>query len=436
MGKKKCLIFSALISAVMLTGTLAGCGTGASTDTSSKPEKKDVTITYVGSQNWLNKGSTIDQDLIDAFTKETGIKVDLQVIPDDQYANVLKTKLTTGQAPDIFMVGAGAGAMKYLPEKYFADLSNEEWVSRYQPYAKAGTTINGKVMGLMTWNVDGWGLLYNTDMYSKFNLTVPKNFDELVKVCDTLKSNNITPVYETGKEAWHWAIWLSQMGPFAAKNNAGLYDKLNSNQMKLADVKEFETFLTQFKQMYDKGYFGTNSISNPWDAGYEAMGTGKGSSYLAYGTYQKEVAEKYKDSKADTWKMYPIPLAGNNMYSHSAGGNMRVAYKNSKNLDAVKKFFNFLTKPENLKKYYAGRTDLQSNPSFKDVEGKPTAAGSSIVENATGGDGIDLEYGILYWDNTQVGKYIQEMMLGAKTPKQVLEAIDGDRAKMFSATSK
>ncbi|MBJ8193754.1 carbohydrate ABC transporter substrate-binding protein, partial [Bacillus cereus] len=52
-------------------------------------------------------------------------------------------------------------------------------------------------------------------------------------------ANNITPVYEVGKEAWHWGIWLSQMGPIAEKNNPGLYEKLNSNQIKYADVKEF-----------------------------------------------------------------------------------------------------------------------------------------------------------------------------------------------------
>ena len=33
-----------------------------------------------------------------------------------------------------------------------------------------------------------------------------------------------------------------------------------------------------------------------------------------------------------------------------------------------------------------------------------------------------------------VGKYIQEMLLGQKSAKQVLESIDNDRQKMFAAT--
>lgn len=433
-------VMSLGLAVMMSMSIFAGCSskndTTTKNDTDKQPAKKDVTITYVGSQNWLNKGSKVDTELNEAFTKKTGIKVDMQVMPDDQYANVLKTKLASSEVPDVFMVGSGIGAQKYFPDKYFADLSNEPWVSRYAPYAKAGTTVNGKVMGLMTWCVDGWGMLYNTSIFDKYKLAVPKTFEDFTKTLDTLKQNNITPVFEVGKDAWHWGIFLSSMGPYAEKKNPGLYEKLNTNKAKFADVKEFELFLTQFKEMYDKGYLGKNSLSNGWDAAYEALGKGEAGMFLAYSSYQGEVAQKFPDAKANEWKMFPIPMAGNDVYSHSSGGIMRVAYKDSKNLDSVKEFFKFLTEPENLKKYYEGRPDLQAAPSFVDVTGKPTEAGKSIVANAPGGDGIEMEYGVLYWDNTLVGKYIQEMMSGAKTPKQVLEAIDKDRQKLFEATAK
>lgn len=397
------------------------------------PEKvTGVTLTYVASQNWVNKGSKVDDDLNKKFEEETGIKIDMQVIPDDQYVNVLKTKLNTGEAPDIFMVSGGVGAYKFEPQKYFADLSGEEWVSRYAEYAKQGTTIDGKVMGLMTWNVDGWGILYNKAKYDELGLKVPTTKDEFYKNCDALLAAGIVPIYETGKDTWHWGIWLSSYGPYAASKNPGLYEALNNNSKKFADVPEFEQFLNEFKEIYDKGYLGQNSLANPWDAAYEQLGTGKAAGYLGYQSYQNEVMEKYPDSKADQWEMFPIPIAGNNMYSHSAGGNMRVAYKDSKNLEYVKQFFNFLTREDNLKLFYEGRPDLQSNPSFTDVPGKATKAGESILTN-TSGQGMEMEYGVMYWDNTAVGKYMEEMLLGSKTAKQVLESIDSDRQKMFAA---
>ena len=446
-AKKRVAMITGII---MATTSFVGCGGGtkpaptttpaptptasAVSETTAKPEKvKDVTLSYVVSQNWVNKGSQVDDELNKKFEAETGIKIDMQVVPDDQYVNVLKTKMGTGEVPDIFMVSAGVGAQKFMPEKYFADLSNEPWVERYAEYAKNGTTIDGKVMGLMTWCVDGWGILYNKEVYDKFGLAVPKNNEEFTKVCDTLLQNGITPVFESGKDAWHWAIWLSQYGPYAAKKHEGLYDKLNKNEVKFAEIPEFEQFLTQLKQSYDKGYLGKNSLSDAWDASYEALGTGKAAGFLGYQSYQTEVVGKYADSKADTWEMYPIPFAGNDMFSHSAGGNMRVAYKDSKNLEYVKQYFNFLTQAENLAIFYEGRKDLQANPSFVDVPGKATVAGQTITKNAAGGQGMDMEYGVTFWDNTAVGKYIQEMLLGGKTPKQVLGNIDNDRQKMFDA---
>jgi len=435
-------ILSATLAGLMAL-SITACGSKASTNISSSTadssqasgKVEGVTLTYVVSQNWVNKGSTVDDDLNKKFEEETGIKIDMQVIPDDQYVNVLKTKLSTGEVPDMFMVSGGVGAQKFMPEKYFADLSNEAWVSRYAEYAKQGTTIGGKIMGLMRWNVDGWGILYNKAMYDEMGIKVPTTTEEFATACDALLAKGITPVYETGKDTWHWGIWLSSYGPYAASKNPNLYEKLNANEMKFADVKEFEAFLNEFKSIYDKGYLGQNSLANPWDAAYGQLGEGKAAGFLGYQSYQNEVAEKYPDSKAETWEMYPLPIAGNNMYSHSAGGNMTVAYKDSKNLEYVKQFFDFLTKAENLKTYYEGRPDLQSNPSFTDVPGNPTAAGNAMMKNATGGEGMEMEYGVLYWDNTQVGVYMQEMLLGNKTAKQVLESIDADRQKMFDAQS-
>lgn len=452
MNKIQCKkIMALLLTMVIVLVSFVGCGSSTTTEdmsskstesntntdeqTSEQANKKDVKLTFVGSQNWLNKGSKIDSELIDAFTEETGIKVDLQIIPDDQYVNVLKTKMATSEVPDIFMVGAGVGALKFMPDKYFADLSNEEWISRYAQYAKDGTNINGKTMGFMTWGVDGWGLLYNTSLFEKYQMEVPKTYEDLLGVCEVLKSNGITPIYEVGKEAWHWGIWFSQIGPLANKNNKGLYDKLNTNQAKFADVPEFETYLTQLKDLYEKGYLGEHCFSNSWDAAYEALGTEKAAMYIAYQSYQHEVMDKFPESNADEWKMFPIPLAGNNLYSHSAGGIMRVAYKDSKNLESVKLLFDFLAREDNLKKFYDGRSDIQANPSFVDVASNPTNAGRAMQEYATGGSGIEMEYGVLYWDNTAFGKYIQDMLIGEKTPKEVLESIDNDRAKMFAATA-
>jgi len=65
--------------------------------TPAPPEK--VTLTYLVSQGWL---SDAEQELGQKFEEQTGIHIDYQVVPADQYFTVLRTKLNTGEGPDIF----------------------------------------------------------------------------------------------------------------------------------------------------------------------------------------------------------------------------------------------------------------------------------------------------------------------------------------------
>ncbi len=426
---------SARIVCIILIGLISSLSVLLARGNSGEPPQKGSgkTISYLAATGWVDsQGSTVDSDLNAAFTKETGIKVDMQVVPADQYTNLLKTKMATNEVPDVFMVWAGVGASQFFPEKNFADLSGEDWVQSYKPYAKSGSSWNGKTVGLMTWSVDGWGILYNPRLFAKHGVKVPATLEELDAASRAFQKAGLVPIYLPGKPAWYWALWLAQFGPRAQEDTPGLYDALNANRAKFADVAVFKTMLSQFKDFYDKGYFGKNPLANSWDSGYGALGEGKAPMLFGVQAYQTEVAKRYPQSGAENWKMFPMPFAGNKYFSHSAGGLMRVAYKNSKNLENVKKFFSFLTRSENLRTFYAGRSELQLNPAFVGVQGKPTEGTKSML--ALPKSGMDMEYGVKFWDNTVFGKFIQELMLGSKTPEGVLQEIDKSREKLFQTT--
>ena len=113
----------ALFMCAAMAASIAGCGNSSEgTDTTTKAsaeeeentaaatasadeegtgsqEKKDVTISFMASQDWIQEA---EMELAEKFTEETGIKVDYQIVPSDQYVNLLTTKLNTGEATDIF----------------------------------------------------------------------------------------------------------------------------------------------------------------------------------------------------------------------------------------------------------------------------------------------------------------------------------------------
>ena len=112
----------AVSMAAAMTAGLAGCSQSDSKKEDKGEGKKDVTITVAASQSWI---ADIDRTLAEEFTEKTGIKVDYQLNPDDQYTNIVKAKLASGEGPDIFYCNGGNGMQEYMPEKYFTDLSKK-----------------------------------------------------------------------------------------------------------------------------------------------------------------------------------------------------------------------------------------------------------------------------------------------------------------------
>lgn len=114
----------------------------------------------MASQDWIQDA---ELELAEKFTEETGIKVDYQIVPADQYTNLLMTKLNTGECTDIFASQAGQFDIvtQLNVEKNALDLSDSEWVSRLDPLAGAEVSVNGKVYGQPIQDVSSvWAIAY------------------------------------------------------------------------------------------------------------------------------------------------------------------------------------------------------------------------------------------------------------------------------------
>src|SRR5689334_9742846 len=76
------------------TATTAAAGptntTGAAAPTNTAGAKQNITLTYIASQGWIQPA---EMDLAKKFEEQTGIHIDYQIIPADQYFTVLQTKL-------------------------------------------------------------------------------------------------------------------------------------------------------------------------------------------------------------------------------------------------------------------------------------------------------------------------------------------------------
>ena len=86
--------------AVLLSTVAALLVVSVGGQTTTATDVEAVTITYLASQNWVLES---ERELAAQFEAETGIHVDYQIVPADQYFSVLQTKLESGgEGIDIF----------------------------------------------------------------------------------------------------------------------------------------------------------------------------------------------------------------------------------------------------------------------------------------------------------------------------------------------
>src|SRR5690349_4704695 len=236
-----------------------------------------TTLTYIASQNWVLDSEI---ELAKKFETETGVHVDFQIIPSDQYFNVLETKLEAGgEGIDIFGGQSGKTDIQLQldVEKNAVPVTDQEWVKRMNPLSVEQISLDGVTYGLTIWDTVGgsWVIVYNKKIFADHGLSVPKTYAEFAAACQILKDAGITPIYEPFADGWHHVLWFPEMGPAYEAAAPGLVDALNANKATFTGNPTMMADLTEFKEMYDKGYFGTDALSNEFANTEAAMAGGK-----------------------------------------------------------------------------------------------------------------------------------------------------------------
>ena len=184
-----------LFTSLAIGAILASSSAAVLSVPAAAQDSEDVTLSVMASQDWIKPA---EQELAKQFEAETGIHVDYQIIPSDQYFNVLKTKLNSGEATDIFGGQTGKSDLKlqYDVENNAVDLTGEEWTSRIDPAALDMSSLDGKVYGAEIWDIvasNYFVMVYNKDIFEQLGISVPKDFDEFKAACTTIKDAGITP---------------------------------------------------------------------------------------------------------------------------------------------------------------------------------------------------------------------------------------------------
>ncbi|MEV4200389.1 ABC transporter substrate-binding protein [Micromonospora globbae] len=364
-----------LAAAVLAAASLTACG-GSGDDAGGSGK----TLTYWAS----NQGASLEADKailqpeLDKFEKQTGIKVNLEVVPWSDLLNRLLAAATSGQGPDVVNIGntwsASLQATGALVEFDDATLQAVGGKDRFVPAALAAAGAPGKPPAAVPLYSLAYALYYNKKAFADAGITAPPTtWEQLAEYGRKLSTGGKWGLAIEGanpSENAHHAFTFSQQygGEWFDSSGKPTFD----TPQNVAAVKRYVDFMA------------TDKITNPSNAEYAQnqsvsdFANGKAAMLLwqAAGSNLKT-----QNMAADAYGVAPVPFlaspppGGKKVNSMVAGINMAI-FKHTKNRDGALSFVKFMTSDEEqtiLNKTYGSLPAVKTagtDPAFSAPEQK------------------------------------------------------------------
>lgn len=354
------------MSFVFVFGIMAGCSSKESSsggDSGKDSKSGDEVVTLNFFQFKVEIADQLQAMIKEYEAENPNIKIKLETVGGGaDYGAALKAKFASGEEPDIFNNG-GFKELELWKEK-LADLSGEPWVEHVLPIGKVPMTdADGKLYGMPV-NLEGYGFVYNKDLFEKAGITEPpKTIDELKEAAKKLEAKKITP-FSAGYGEW-WVIGQHLLNiPFAQQEDpekfiAGLYD----GSEKFTDNEQFK----QFKEVLDTElkYANDNPLTTDYNTQVTLFASGE-TAMLQQGNWTENMITEINPEI--NMGFLPIPISNDENANSLPVGvpNNWVLNKNSEHLEEAKAFLNWMVSSETGKRYIT--EEFAFIPAFDNIE--------------------------------------------------------------------
>lgn len=411
---------------------LGGIGLAMAGATSTSVIAQTTTLTHLSSQGWILDP---ERELAAKFQEETGIAIDFQIIPADQYFSVLQTRLNAGEGPDIFGGQSGVTdlVINYDVENNAVDLSDEPWAARLDQLVAAQATVNGKLYGMTFWDTLGnsWVINYSKPIFEAHGLSVPTSYAEFKAICETLLEAGIQPIYEPVADGWHHVLWFPEIGPAFEQANPGLAEALNANEATFAGNETMLTALTQLQELHDLGCMGDTALADANSESTSRMASGEVAMALQNTAFAGQLAVDHPEASAEDFGVFLIPLADNQMLNLNPAGPTKFIYSGSPHVAEAKQYLEFLARPENVQYFIDNSPQVVTMP-FPEVQSQFSPEVEAFMAEYEEARGTVYQTAVSYVNPQwmDIGRDLTAMFTGAMQPADVLASIDERRADL------
>ena len=356
------------------------------------------------------------------------IKIKMEAVADEPYKDKIRVLMASGEVPDIYFSWAGEFSWKFARAGQALDLTdalmNSDWKDKIILSAVEPYEWQGKVYGIPM-RINAKFMVYNKGLFEKYNLQVPKTWDEFLVVCEKLKQNGVTPIAFGNEYPWASSHYVGDFNAKLVPVDVRLADYLlTAPPDQLFTDPGYIEALSRFKLLMDKGFYneGANGISH----------SGARSSFVAGKAGMMYVELEEFPTIAEgmgrvDFGFFEFPSGtggrGDQRLITGAPDGFMVYSKTKYPQEAIE-FLKFLTSPE-MGKEYVKRLGIPS-----------AAVGAVNSETALpvvveGVNAINKANGMALWLDTDINAKIVEVYLpgmqalinGTKTPEQVMAEV-------------
>ena len=186
----------------------------------------------------------------------------------------------SADAPDVTAWYPGNRMGPFVDAGQFEDISDlwasDPNLSTSFEAVKPTMTRDGKQWGV-PYSYYQWGVYYRADLFAKYGISAPSNWDEMLGACDTLKENGVTPFTIGTKYLWTAAGVFDYLN--LRTNGYEVHNGLTAGEIKYTDERIRNTF-ENWKVMLDRCSFVDNHATMSWQDALAPFAKGEAAMYV------------------------------------------------------------------------------------------------------------------------------------------------------------
>lgn len=343
-----------------------------------------------------------------------------EFVSSDNFSNVLNTQLQAGNGPDLIELQGDVRPLAIAG--YVYDMTNDEYASRYVKSGMGTFTVDDHIYAIP---LQSWfeGIFYNKALFRENNIEIPTTWDEYISVW---KQFNELGIKGQAVSAGFWETTGKMSAGFMETHfycdeaNKEFDEKFGKGEATLTET--WLPYITEWCKLFDEGLITQDMLGISYDQALEEFATGKAAMWQCGPWAVGTLMEKNPDLELG---MFPIPGdKPEDAYLLGGPGSAWAVSADSKNIETVKKILDWTSTIE------AQNALIKDNVGGSYLEGVKTDMGD-IYEACvdTFARGHVYSCWLEKWFNgtpilEALGKGLQEVLAGTKTPEQALMDAD------------